>query len=297
MIKQPIEGVLPPMITPFKENGAVDYDGHVRNMGKWNEDQLSGYVVLGSNSETAYLNEKEKIKLIELTVKHALPDRFILAGTGMESVRETISLTNKAADMGVDGALLLTPFFYYGHMNDEAMIAYFSEVADNVKIPVFIYNVSKFTHISISPHAVGILSQHPNIIGLKDSDGNIPQLVNFQNVMAKDFNLMVGTVSAWYPALLLGIKAGIFASANCMPNECALIQREFNAGNIDKAREIYMRIFPVNTAVTATYGVAGLKFVSSTMGYHGGYVRSPLQPLKDIEKENMTNILKTAKLL
>ena len=102
MITQPIEGVMPPMITPFKEDGDVDYDGHIRNMEKWNEASLSGYVVLGSNSETAYLNEKEKIRLIELTVKHAASNRLILAGTGMESVRETISLTNKAADMGVD---------------------------------------------------------------------------------------------------------------------------------------------------------------------------------------------------
>jgi 4-hydroxy-2-oxoglutarate aldolase len=297
MINKVIKGVIPPMITPFTENGDVNYDGHVRNMEKWNEDRLSGYLVLGSNSETAYLNEKEKIKLIELTVKYARKDRTILAGTGMESACETIALTNKAADLGAHGALILTPSYYHAKMNDEAQIAFFTQVADNTKIPVLIYNVTAFTHINISAHAVSVLSRHPNIIGMKDSTGNVPQLVNFQRVMTEDFNLMVGTVSAWYPALALGIKAGIFASANCVPNECALVQEAFDENNFEKAKEVYVRIFPVNEAVTATFGVAGLKYVSDVLGYKGGFVRNPLLPLKEEEKASLNKILTTASLI
>ncbi len=160
MIDKIIKGVIPPMITPFLENSDVDYDGHVRNMAKWNEDRLCGYLVLGSNSETAYLNENEKIKLIELTVKHARKDRIILAVTGMESARETIALTNKAADLGAHGALILTPSYYHAKMNDEAQITFFTQVADNTRIPVLIYNVTAFTHIDISEHAVSVLSRH-----------------------------------------------------------------------------------------------------------------------------------------
>jgi len=297
MIDKIIKGVIPPMITPFSENSDIDYDGHVRNMEKWNEDRLCGYLVLGSNSETAYLNENEKIKLIELTVKHAKKDRIILAGTGMESARETIALTNKAANLGAHGALILTPSYYHAKMNDEAQIAFFTQVADNTEIPVLIYNVTAFTHINISAHAVSILSRHPNIIGMKDSTGNIPQLVNFQRVMAEDFNLMVGTVSAWYPALALGIKAGIFASANCIPNECAWVQEAFDENDFERAKETYVRIFPVNAAVTATFGIAGLKYVSDVLGYQGGFVRNPLLPLKEEEKAKLNEILKTADLI
>lgn len=297
MINKIITGVIPPMITPFMENGDVDYDGHVSNMEKWNEDQLCGYLVLGSNSETAYLNEKEKIKLIDLTVKHAKKDRLVLAGTGMEAARETISLTNKAADLGAHGALILTPSYYHAKMNDEAQIAFFTQVADNTKIPVLIYNVTAFTHINISEHAVSVLSRHPNIVGMKDSNGNVPQLVNFQRVVADNFNLMVGTVSVWYPALALGIKAGIFASANCVPNECALVQEAYDENDFEKAKEIYVRIFPVNAAVTATFGIAGLKYVSDVLGYKGGFVRNPLLPLKEEEKAKLNEILKTAGLI
>lgn len=297
MSKIQIKGVIPPMITPFKENGDVDYDAHISNMEKWNDARLSGYLVLGSNSEAAYLNEEEKLKMVELTAAHAKKDRLILAGTGMESTRETIYLTNKAAELGAHGALILTPFYYGGKMNDEALINYFTQVADNVSIPVLIYNVTKFTHINISAKAVKVLSQHPNIIGMKDSSGDIPQLVTFLDMITEDFNLMVGTASAWYPALTLGVKATIAALANCAPNECAKVQELFENGDVDGARKLYTSLFPVNTAVTATYGVAGLKYACDLLGYKGGQVRSPLLPLKEDEKVRIREILKTANLL
>jgi len=297
MSKMKIEGVIPPMMTPFTEDQSVDYDKHVRNMEKWNQDKLAGYLVLGSNSEASYLSDEEKIKLIELTVKHARKDRLILAGTGLESAVETIRLTNKAAELGVHGALLLTPFYYGGKMNDEALIKYFTYVADRTEIPVLIYNVPKFTHINVSVNVVRELSQHPNIVGMKDSTGNVPQLVSFLPVIAEGFNLMVGTISSWFPALTLGIKAGIFALANLSPNECAEIQEAYNAGDLDSARKTYLRVFPVNTAVTATYGVPGLKYASDLMGYQGGSVRSPLLPPKDTEKAAIKEILKAADLL
>ncbi|MBU2646662.1 dihydrodipicolinate synthase family protein, partial [bacterium] len=262
----------------------------------WNEDLLAGYLVLGSNSETVYLNEAEKLKLVELTVKHAKKDRLILAGTGLESVRETITLTNKAADLGVDAALILTPSYYYSLMNERAQIQYFREVADQTRIPILIYNVTAFTHINISVNAVRELSQHPNIIGMKDSTGNVAQLVSFLDVIPDDFNLMVGTASAWYPALGLGIQGGIFAVANCAPNECTKVQKAFDKGDLDAARAEYRRIFPVNAAVTAQFGVPGLKYACNLLGYRGGFARSPLLPLSETEEDKILAILKTAGL-
>lgn len=297
MSKMQIKGVLPPMITPFKENGDVDYDGHVKNMLKWNDTDMAGYLVLGSNSETVFMTEEEKLKLVELTVKNAREGRIILAGTGMESTRETIKLTNKAARLGAHGALILTPFYYGGSMNDEAIIKYFTTVADNTEIPILIYNVTKFTHFNISVNAVKELSRHPNIIGMKDSNGDVAQLIKFKSVIADDFNLMVGTASVWYPALTLGIRASIMALANCAPNECTEVQKNFEEGNHDRAREIYMRMFPVNNAVTTAYGVAGLKYACNLLGYEGGYVRSPLLQLKEENQQKVKEILCQAKLL
>lgn len=296
MGKIKIKGVIPPMITPFKPNGDVDYDIFGRNIKKWNQDELCGYLVLGSNSEAAYLTEDEKLKLIELTVKYANNDRLILAGTGMESTRETISLTNKAAKLGAKAALILTPFYYAGKMNDEALIKFFTTVADNVSIPVLIYNVTKFTHVNISAEAVRVLSTHPNIIGMKDSSGDIPQLVKFKGVIPEDFNLIVGTASAWYPALSLGVEAGIMALANCAPNECAKVQKLYEQGRHIEAKEEYLRLFPVNAAVTNTYSVAGLKHACTILGYEGGAVREPLLELKDSEKDKIAEIISEANL-
>ena len=292
-----IEGVLPPMITPFKENGDVDYGAFEENIIKWNENKLAGYLVLGSNSETVYLTEEEKIQLIKITVSNAKPGRHIIVGSGMESLRETIRLTNIAAKLGVNAALVLTPFYYGGKMTNEALINFFTKLADNSDIPILIYNVPKFTHINIKPETVEALAEHPNIIGMKDSLGDVPQLATFKRIVPEDFNLLVGTASSWYPALALGIKGGILALANCNPDECAEVKEAFDNGDWEKAREIYQRVFPINTAVTGTYGIAGLKYACDIQGYKGGAVRTPLLPLKEEEKRSIEAVLRKAKVI
>lgn len=290
-------GILPPIITPFKENGDVEYDAFVRNVEKWNRDPLAGYLVLGSNSETPYLNEEEKLKLIELTVQTAQKDRLVLAGTGLESARETIRLTNKAAHLGAHAALVLTPFYYGDQMDDRALINYFTTVAEASDIPILIYNVPKFTHLNISVSAVKVLSQHPNIVGMKDSMGDVAQLKSFKKVIAEKFNLIVGSASSWYAALELGIKAAILAVANCLPKPCAEIQRLFDLKSHTEAKKLQTRLNPVNKAVTETFGVPGLKYASTLMGYEGTLPRSPLLPLNDNQKREIRQILENAEFL
>lgn len=285
------KGVIPPMITPFKEDGEVDYRAFERNINKWNEDKLSGYLVLGSNSETVYLTEKEKLELIEITVRNAAPDRHVIVGSGHESLRESIRFTNLAARKGCGSALVLTPFYYGDDMTSEALIEYFSELADNCDIPIMIYNVPKFTHVNIKADAVIELAKHPNIIGMKDSSGDVPQLATLKRVVPEDFNLLVGTASAWYPALTFGIRAGIMALANCSPNECAAVQEAYDAGESQKAYALYQKIFPLNTAVTAKYGIAGLKYACTKLGYSGGYVRSPLLPFAEENQAVLDQIM------
>lgn len=293
-----IQGAIPPMITPFTKEGDVDYEAHLHNLSRWNTFPLAGYLVLGSNSEAAYLNEEEKLELIRLSAEHAPKNRVIMAGTGLESTRETIKLTNKAARAGAHCALLLTPNYYADQMGDEAQLRYFTDVADNSDIPILIYNVTKYTHINISPRVVGQLSRHKNIIGMKDSSGSIPQLVQFKKeIDPSAFNLMVGTAAAWYPALDLGVQGAVMALANCAPRECADIQRLFDEGQRSEARALYERVFPINHALTATYGVAGLKYACDLLGFKGGYVRKPLLELSSEKKERIQALLIEGKLL
>ncbi len=298
MVKIPdFNGVFPPMMTPFTLSGDPDYDAHVRNLDRWNKDELAGYLVLGSNSETPYLNETEKLRLIEVTAERAAPGRLVLAGTGLESTRETVRLTNLAAEKGAQAALVLTPSFYSGQMKDDALVNHFRKVADGAHIPVLIYNVPAYTHLMIPVEAVVRLSDHPNIIGMKDSSGDVPRLATLAGSVPKKFNLIVGTASAWYPALLLGVRAGILALANFAGNACARVQKLVLAGKLDEARDLYLKLVPVNAAVTSIYGVPGLKCAASLLGYEGAHVRSPLLPLPEEFRERMKKLLCTAGLM
>jgi 4-hydroxy-2-oxoglutarate aldolase len=291
------QGVIPPMLTPFREDEKVDFEMFVRNIKRWNKDDLGGYLVLGSNSEAAYLSENEKLKLIELTVKYGKRGRVVIAGTGLESAKETIRFTKKAADLGVRAALVLTPSYYLDQMTDEALIAHFVYIADNSQIPILVYNVPKYTHLNISLNALSRLSKHPNIVGMKDSKGDIEQIGHFVNQSSKPFQVIVGSASVWYPSMRFGVEAGILALSNFAGNLCAQVQTLFKAGEIQKAEELHRRLLPVNVAVTATYGVAGLKYAATLAGYEGGFVRKPLLPLTNESKNALKEILLTAGII
>ena len=289
-----ITGVIPAMVTPFTASGDIDMSAFVSNIEKWNKDRLAGYLVIGSNSESVYLSEDEKLELVKLTARHAEKDRLIMAGSGMESARETIKLTNKCAKAGAHCALILTPFYYGSAMDSKAMIRFFTEVADNCDIPVYIYNVIKFTHINIGADAVAELSRHKNIAGMKDSNGDVPQLATFLRVASPDFQIMTGSYGAFYPALTMGICAIISAMANCCPNEIAETQELYEAGKQKESFDLYQRMFPVNAAVTGSFGIAGLKYACDYLGYSGGHVRNPLADCTESQKEQLRAIIDTA---
>jgi 4-hydroxy-2-oxoglutarate aldolase len=272
----PIKGVIPPMITPFDAQGEIDHSAFIHNIEKWNTDQLAGYLVIGSNSETAFLSADEKLVLVKLAVRHRTPGRHLMAGTGCESLRETIAFTQACADLGVESALVLTPHYYDGVMDSDHLTRFFTALADQSPIPILIYNVPQFTHVNIKADAIKVLSQHPNIVGMKDSNGDVPQMANFLRVADAKFQIFVGTASAWYPALCMGVVGGILALANCSPNECASVQEAYDQGRLEQAFRLYQALLPVNSAVTALYGIPGLKYACDLNGYLGGQVRSPL---------------------
>jgi 4-hydroxy-2-oxoglutarate aldolase len=289
-----IYGVIPPMVSPFRANGDLDCESFVLNIEKWNKDKIAGYLVIGSNSETVYLGEEEKLELVKLTVEHAKKDRLVMVGSGLDSARETIKLTNKCAKLGAHCALVLTPFYYSQAMDSRAMIRFFTEVANNSDIPILIYNVSKFTNVNIGADAIAELSRHKNIVGMKDSNGDVPQLATFLRVADPSFQVMTGTYSAWFPALAMGTTGIISAMANCCPNKIAETQELYEAGKHRESFELYQRMFPVNAAVTGTFGIAGLKYACDYLGYKGGHVRNPLGDLSEEQKEKVRVIIDKA---
>lgn len=295
MRKINLNGIYPPIVTPFY-NEEVAYQSLTNNMGKLNQSGISGVVVLGSNGENVFLSEKEKIEVVETVIKSASREMEIIAGTGCESTQETIYLTNKMAEAGVHAALIVTPFYYGSKMNDEALINYYSSVAEKSEIPILLYNVPKFTGVNISERVVSTLSMHSNIIGIKDSSGNVNQLGQYLNCVDSDFNVLVGTAGALLGALTLGCQGGILALANVVPEKCVEIYQLTKEGDIEKARKLQLQMIPVNYAITAQYGISGLKYAMDLLGYEGGEVRSPLLPIKAEEQDKIRNILLGAEL-
>jgi len=294
--KNTLKGIFPPITTPFY-NDLLALDKLAENIQKYNRTDLAGYVVFGSNGESVFLTSEEKLILISSVKEHADTGKIIIAGTGLESIKDTIFLTNNAAKMGADFALIITPSFYKSAMNHQAFIAYYTAVADSISIPLIIYNVTKFTNVNIAPETIVELAQHPNIIGIKDSTENIAQVSETINSTPDDFVTLIGTGSVLLPALSAGADGGVLALANIAPNECLQIFNLYALGEVESAKEIQDRLLPVNKAITSKYGVAGLKFAMDILGYYGGLPRRPLQEIPTKDKEDLKSILIKAELL
>ena len=292
-----IAGVYPPIATPFDDHGHLHKQALADNIGKWNETGLAGYVVAGSNGESALLEFDEVIEALHVARGAASADKLIIAGTGRQSTRASTRLTRAAADAGADAALVITPFFYGGQMTPAVFMRHYETLAAASPLPVIIYNVPKFTHLNIAPETVACLADHDNIVGIKDSAGSIGQIIDLVRLCPPDFSIMVGNGPAFFSGLQAGALGGILALANLAPRECVEIWRLVGEGCHDQAREIHYRLMPVGRAVTSGYGIPGLKAALDLRGYYGGLPRPPLLPADEATREAIGAILAEAGLL
>jgi 4-hydroxy-2-oxoglutarate aldolase len=293
-----IEGILPPIATPFAD-GRVAHDRLRENLERWNKTGLVGYVVFGSNGEAVHLDQEEKLAMVD-TAKQNLPQgKLLIAGTGCQSTEETVRLTNLAAERGADAALIFTPHYYKAKMDNAALNKHYVTIADRAHIPILIYNVPQFTGISVPPGLVASLAEHPNIIGIKDSSGNIAQVGEMiaTTPSPPSFHVLAGSAGHLLPALALGASGGILALANIAPKECCKIFEDFRRGKHAEAKDLQLKLLAANKAVTAGFGVAGLKAALDMVGYYGGDPRPPLLPLGEEQRNELRKILEKANLI
>lgn len=281
-MKMKLEGIYPPITTPFNAEGAI-YEAKLRhNVEKWNRTTLSGYVVCGSTGESVYLTTDEKVRLWELVAECAADDKLLMAGTGMESVRETVDLTNRAADLGYKAAMVRTPHYYKNLLNTvDSQALYFQAVADRTKIPLMIYNWPQATGVDIAPEAVLRLSGHPNIIAIKESSGNLEKVMKMIRETDESFQVLVGSAPTLWPSLLVGAAGAVLAFANAAPFATTAIWDAFRARDQQAGQEWQDRIGHAAYLVTAKYGVPGLKYAMERNGYYGGPPRLPLTPVSE----------------
>jgi 4-hydroxy-2-oxoglutarate aldolase len=231
--------------------------------------------VLGSNGEAASLEHDEKLALIRAARK-GTPARTLLAGTGLESTRATIALTRAAADLGADAALVLTPSYYKPQMTVDALRRHFDAVAEASPIPVMLYSVPVFTGLPFPLPLAAAAASHPRVVGMKESSGDMGLMSRLVSSVPASYSVLCGSAPVLYPALCLGAAGGIVALACCAPGPTAALYRAWERGDHQAARRIQTAITPLATAVTATWGVAGLKAAMNVAGFTGGRVRAPL---------------------
>ena len=286
-----LNGIFAPIPTPFNEDGDILEDKLVENVNRWAETGLAGLVVLGSNGEFVYLTDDEKIRLLSLAREHFPKDRPIIAGTGCESTRNTIDLTCRAAEAGSDAALVITPHFFGAGMTSARLHRHYTELADASPIPIMLYNMPRNTGLNMDVALISNLSKHPNIVGIKDSGGNIAQISQIVRDTPEDFAVFAGSGSFLLPSLFMGAVGGTLAVANVVPNLCAQIYDCFNAGDVDRARDIQRAILDLNASVTTGFGIPGLKAALDLLGFYGGPPRLPLTPATDEARQKLQGLL------
>ncbi|MFB0505171.1 MAG: dihydrodipicolinate synthase family protein [Thermodesulfobacteriota bacterium] len=289
-----VTGIFAPINTPFEDEEVAF--GHFReNMRKYSKTPLSGFLVLGSNGENKSLTEDEKIKLLEIAIEEKAEHQIVMAGAGCESTRETIDFSKKAEKLGADLVSLVTPSYFKKSLTDDALIGYYTDVAEAISIPVFVYNAPGFTGLTLTPKVIATISKHPNVGGMKDTspDG----IARYLEVCADDFDVLSGTISTLFIGLALGASGGVVSLANAFPRACCELYEKWKSGDMNGAREMHHKLFVLNQSVSGKFGVAGVKHASELGGFYGGDPRLPLLPLKDEDKKSIKEAAAKAGML
>jgi len=287
-----LNGILPPVTTPFDERGDVDYGALASNIARYNETGLKGYVPLGSNGEAVHLTAGERSHVVETVKRAATSEHTIVAGVNELSTRAAIEAARAAADCGADAVLVITPYFYKSSMTQERLTRYFTEVADHSPLPVLIYNVPQNTGVVIESATIAALGAHQNIIGAKDSAGNMGAISETIRLAPEGFAVMVGNGGIVYPALAMGGTGAILGVACAAPRACVELYEAAKAGDHARARELQNRIAPLSYIVTAGLSVPGLKAAMEILGLAGRFPRAPLSPVSSSDKDKIAAVIR-----
>lgn len=273
-----IEGVLPALITPFTKDNKVDKHGLERNIGFLIENGVSGIVPCGTTGESATLSIKEHEKVIEIAVECSTVP--VVAGSGSNNTTEAIELTRFAMDAGADAALLITP--YYNKPNDRGMLAHFKKVANEVDIPIILYNVPSRTGINLKPEVVAELAKESNIVGIKEASGNLEQVTRIiELTQDEDFVVLSGDDMLTLPIMALGGKGVISVVANVAPKLMVSMVEAFQRGDMAEARKLHLSLAPLIRAVFLETNPIPIKKAVELIGLPAGHLRLPLAPMSE----------------
>jgi len=286
-------GVFAALTTPFAHDGSVSLPDLKHNVQRYNQTDLAGYVALGSTGEAVLLTRVEMNGILATVKESAAKEKKLLAGAGAESTAETIERTKRAAEFGYDAVLVKTPYYYKPAYKPEVLITHFRRVADESPIPVMLYSIPQFTGIALGAAEVAALAEHPNIIGIKDSSGNVQGVAEIVAATPQAFQILVGSAASVYPSMTIGARGAILALACALPEKCVALFELFRQGHHEKARELQAILVRASKLMVSELGIAGVKHAMDQRGYRGGIPRPPLLPLHHEQKKRLTEFLTT----
>ena len=294
---QNLRGVLLPFPTVFDAEGKFDPRRQRSNIERWNGAGVAGHIVLGSTGERVHTDERECLEIIE-SARASVPESLaFVVGAGQQSTRASIEEVRRVAEAGADAVLVITPYFYRAEMTQPVLVNHYLAVADASPVPVVLYSVPQFTNVAIQPETIARLSEHENIVGVKDSSGDVVALAETVRLVPEDFAVLTGNGSALYPALCVGARGGILAVGCVAPRLAVEVYEAFQAGEHERASAAQQRLARVTRGVLGRYGISGLKAALDMLGYAGGRVRAPLQDATAEARREIEKVLRETGLL
>ena len=288
-----ISGVFAALTTPYAQDGSVSLSDLKHNVHRYNQTNLAGYVALGSTGESVLLTRAEMDGILVTVKETAAKGKTLFAGAGAESTAETIERTKRASELGYDAALVKTPYYYKPAYKPEVLVAHYRRVADESPIPVMLYSIPQFTGIALAAGEVAKLAEHPNIIGIKDSSGNVQGVGETIAATPSAFHVLVGSAATVYPSLAIGARGAILALACALPEKCVALFELFRQGHHERARELQSILARASKLIVSELSIAGVKYAMDQRGYRGGNPRLPLLPLHSEQKKRLTELLQT----
>jgi 4-hydroxy-2-oxoglutarate aldolase len=309
-----LSGILLPIPTPFNRTSDVDANALRANIEQWNATGIAGCAVLGSTGERVHLDEGEYLQVIEVA-REAVPNHLaFIVGAGQQSTRATINEIRSAADRGADAVLVITPYFYRSAITQTTLLDHYAAIADVSPVPLILYSMPALTGIKIEPETIAQLSEHPNIIGVKDSSADIEgfgetvKLVHGNSARRAatgpgsavidsrrdEFAVLTGNGTVLYEALRAGADGGILAVGCVAPRLCLELFRAVKAGEHEQAELLQEKLTPLAHTVTTKYGIGGLKAALDFVGYFGGPVRAPLRSPNEAARSEIVHLLQDA---
>ena len=275
-----MRSVFLPIPTPFSSGGEVDQAALRSNIARWRTTGISGFVILGSTGERVHLDEREYLEVIKSAREEVAASEnglSFIAGAGQQSTHGTITEIKRVADaVAVDAFLVITPHYYRSSITQQALVEHYEGVADESPAPVILYSMPALTGIKIEPETAARLSEHENIIGIKDSSADLDGLAETIKLVRTDFAVLTGNGTVLSEALTAGAVGGILAVGCVAPTLCLAIFDAVKSGETETAARLQSKLTPLAQAVTVRFGIGGLKAALEMKGYVGGAVRAPL---------------------